>query len=125
MTYNAITYIPVFVSVVYFAGFRLRFSLLNFVPYSLFVFTIWRVPAVKFADPVTDKMAVSLAMLIVFLARFPYSLLVVGTSALRYYLWTYDLLKIRKVFVPVPNALIDRDPAESAPLDPMPIEEDS
>lgn len=101
MIYNALTYSIPFIVVVTTYGFRQRFSMLNFVPYSLFVFTLWRVPAVMLAPPVTDKMAVSLAMVIVFLAKFPCSIFALVAALVGYWAWTVDIIRLRRLSAPV------------------------
>ena len=98
LMYNAITYVIPFVFVVTVFGFRVHFSMFNFIPYSLYVFTFWRIPAVMFANPITDKDAISLAMLIVFLGRLPYSFMSLISAIFGYILWCMDALHLRKKF---------------------------
>jgi hypothetical protein len=57
----------------------------------------WRLPAVVFAEPLTDKFVVSLSMFLVFSGKFPYSILTLGAAVAGYYLWTYDVLKLRRI----------------------------
>jgi hypothetical protein len=97
LLYNALTYAPPFVVVLRLKGFRAHYSLLNFIPHSLYVFMFWRLPAVVFAEPLTDKFVISLSMFLVFSGKFPYSVLTLGAAITGYYLWTYDVLKLKRI----------------------------
>jgi hypothetical protein len=98
LVYNAITYSLPFFIVLLWKGFHAHFSLLNFLPYSLYVFMFWRIPAVMFADPLTDKVTVSLSLFLIVVAKFPYSLLALLAAAAGYWLWSCDILQIRYLF---------------------------
>jgi hypothetical protein len=102
LLYNAVTYALPFLFVLRIKGFHAKFSLLGFVPHSLYVFMLWRLPAVMFAEPLTDKFVVSLSMLLIVTGRFPYSILSLCAAAAGYWAWSCDLLKIRKL-ITVPN----------------------
>jgi hypothetical protein len=55
----------------------------------------WKIPAVLYADPLTDKFVVSLSMFLIVLAKFPYSILAMGSAVAGFYLWSLDALKLR------------------------------
>jgi hypothetical protein len=93
--YNAVTYLGAFFMVLGLKGFRAHFSLLNFVLYSLYVFMFWKIPAVLYADPLTDKFVVSLSMFLIVLAKLPYSILAMGSAVAGFYLWSIDLFRFR------------------------------
>jgi hypothetical protein len=104
LLYNALP----FVAVVRLKGFRMNYSLMNFIPHSLYVFMFWRLPAVVFAELLADKFIVSLSMFLVFSGKFPYSVLTFGAAVAGYYLWTYNVLKLRWIIAcqrpPIANA---------------------
>jgi hypothetical protein len=108
LAYQALTYLVPFLLVLKFKGFHAHFSLLNFLPYSFYIFMFWRFPSVLFADPLTDKFAVSLSMFLIILARLPYSIFALSAAIGGYYLWTFDLLKIRALLSPRPTTRVDR-----------------
>jgi hypothetical protein len=96
--YNAITYALPFLFVLKVKGFHARFPLFGFVPHSLYIFMLWRLPAVMFTEPLTDKFVITLAMLLVITGRFPYSLLSLLAAAGGYWTWNCDFFHIRKLF---------------------------
>jgi hypothetical protein len=117
LAYNALTYSVPFFLVVRLKGFRAHYSLLNFIPHSLYVFMFWRLPAVVFAEPLTDKFVVSLSMFLIFSSKFPYSILTLGAAVAGYYLWAYDLLNLRKIIaLPRPPIAEAEHPAEQQPF---------
>jgi hypothetical protein len=113
LLYNSLTYVPLFLIVLKLKGFHARFSLLGFIPHSLFVFMLWRLPAVMFTEPLTDKFMISLSMLLVVIGRLPYSILSLFAAASGYWAWTNDFLRIRKFFtVPAPEISVLESPLE-------------
>jgi hypothetical protein len=108
LAYQGLTYLIPFLLVVHLKGLGVYFSMLNFLPYSFYIFMFWRFPAVLFADPLTDKVVVSLSMLLVILARLPYSILALSAAIGGYYLWTFDSLRIRALLSPKTTARVDR-----------------
>jgi hypothetical protein len=114
LLYNAITYIPFFILVLKLKGFHARFSLLGFVPHSLYIFMVWRLPSVMFTEPLTDKFVISLSMLLVLTARFPYSIMSLLSAAFGYWAWNSDLFRIREFFsVPTPEISALESPLET------------
>lgn len=99
MTYQFICFLPIFILVTLMYGFGINFSFLNFIPYSLYVFVAWRLPSVVFAKPLTDKFILSLAMFLIFLAKFPFSLFPLTTAICGYCLWARDLFKIQRSLI--------------------------
>lgn len=97
LLYNFITYVPIFLFVLLLKGFKGHFSFLFFVPFSLFIFMIWRLPSEVYSGPLTDKFIVCLSFVFVVILRFPYSILVILSSALGYYLWARDYLMIKRL----------------------------
>jgi hypothetical protein len=95
--YNFLAYLGPFFLVLTLKGFHARFPLLGFIPHSLFVFMIWRLPAVMFAEPLTDKFVISLSMLLVVTGRFPYSIFSLLAAIAGYSAWSHDVLWIRKL----------------------------
>lgn len=112
LIYNLMTFLGPFLFVISVFGFRTHFSLFSFVPYSLYIFAFWRFPAVIAADPLTDKFIVSLSMVIVFLGRFPYSILTLLSSILGFMMWNIDFLGLRKFAAPVE----EEEAVEASPL---------
>jgi hypothetical protein len=112
--YNSITYAVPFFFVLKLKGFHARFPLFGFVPHSLYVFMLWRLPAVMFTEPLTDKFVITLTMFLVVIGQFPYSILSVLAAVGGYWAWNCDFFRIRKLFtVPDPEiSLFER------PLDP-------
>jgi hypothetical protein len=105
LIYNALTYAIPFLFVLKLKGFHARFPLFGFVPYSLYVFMLWRLPAVMFTEPLTDKFVITLSMLLVVTGQFPYSILSILAAVGGYWIWNCDFLRIRKLFT-VPNPQI-------------------
>ena len=54
---NFVTYAPTFCAIIYTFGIKSHYSLLFFVPYSLFIFMLWRVPALSLDK--MDKLLIS------------------------------------------------------------------
>ena len=101
LVYQFLTYLLPFIIIVSAFGFRVHFSLLNFIPYSLFVFVMWRIPvSFRTPDPITGKDLLLLVMSLVIIGRFPFSLAALASGALGYFCWKRDVLAIRKIMEP-------------------------
>lgn len=96
MLYQLLCFLVPFVLLMVFYGIRVKMSLLNFIPYSVYVFVFWRFPSAICTGPLTDKFVVSLAMILQFLAGFPLSIVPLCCSIIGYICWTNDLLKLRR-----------------------------
>jgi hypothetical protein len=81
------TFFPVFFIVLVLKGFAYHFSLLFFLPYSLYAFMVWHIPATKIAAHCTDKLAVSALFLFLLCYRLPFSLLAAGSSVSGLIIW--------------------------------------
>lgn len=97
LLYQFITYLPIFFFVLLLKGFKGHFSFLFFIPFSLFVFMIWRIPSDVYAGPLTDKFIVCLSFVFVIILRFPYSIMTIFSSAFGYYLWDRDFLLLKRL----------------------------
>lgn len=97
--YNAIVFLVPFTWVILSAGFRAHFSLMNFIPYSLFVFTLWRIPTVMWANPITDKHALCFMMIVLMGAKFLFSCFALASAIAGYCLWSIDAFKLRNKVV--------------------------
>lgn len=97
LLYNFITYLPIFLLALQIKGFKGHISFLFFIPFSLFIFMIWRIPSVVYSGPLTDKFIVCLSFVFVIVLRFPFSILTILSSALGYYLWTKDALMLKRI----------------------------
>ena len=101
LVYQFLTYLLPFILIVSVFGFRVHFSLLNFIPYSLFVFVMWRIPAsCRTLEPIADKDLLLLVMSLVIIGRFPFSLVALVSGGLGYFFWKRDVLAIRKIMEP-------------------------
>ena len=97
--YNFLSYIPTFLLVTAIKGFKYHFSFLFFIPFSLFIFMFWKLPSVVYSGPLTDKFIVCLAVFIITLLRFPFSIMAILSGVCGYYLWNTDLLKLKRMLL--------------------------
>lgn len=96
LLYNFLPYIFFYVAVTLIFGFALHFSFWYFVPFGLYIFTLWNIPALDIVPHVSDKMIVTLLMLTVLIVRFPLGFVPITSSILGNFLWSFDLLQLRK-----------------------------
>jgi hypothetical protein len=96
---SALTYAPPFLVVVRLKGFQVYSSMLNSIPHSFYVFMFCCVPAIAFADPLIDKLIISLLMFLVLASTFPYSVLTLLVAVARYTLWANEVLRLRKLIM--------------------------
>jgi hypothetical protein len=96
LTYGLLVFLPAFLSIVLFKGFRLHFSLFYFVPYSLYICTMWEIPATQVASFLSDKLLVSLMFVIAIILSFPYSLFTVICAIISNILWSFDVFRLKK-----------------------------
>ena len=95
LIYNFICFLPVFLLVMYFEGFDHHFPFLLFIPLSLFVYSLFKIPSSFVEAPLTDKLLVCMIFFLFFLHHIlPYTLALISVS-LGNYLWHIDLFKIR------------------------------
>ncbi|OHT01269.1 hypothetical protein TRFO_31938 [Tritrichomonas foetus] len=97
LLYNVLTFLPTFLLILQIRGFKSHFSFLFFIPFSLFVFMLWRLPATHYSGPLTDKFIVCLAVFIVVVLRFPFSIMTLLSASIGYYCWTFDIFKLRRI----------------------------
>ena len=98
MLYNLISYLPFFVAILVFKGFKYNMSLLIIIPISFLVFTIWRIPEMNVYKNVTDKMIISILMFLVFILSPFQCLVALLSSIIGYNFWEKDIFKLMSFF---------------------------
>ena len=98
MLYNLISYLPFFVAILLFKGFKYNMSLLIIIPISFLVFTIWRIPEMNVYKNVTDKMIISILMFLVFILSPFQCLVALLSSIIGYNFWEKDIFKLMSFF---------------------------
>jgi hypothetical protein len=118
LAYNLILYFPVFCTVVYFKGFALHYSLFYFVPYSLYAYAAWHIPSSTLVSVLSDKLLISLMLLIDLVVAFPYGFGPLLTGIAGTILWRIDLLKLKKWCERTEsqaNNMVETQPLEAEP----------
>lgn len=95
--YAFIAYLPVFFFIIAIKKYRYHFSFFYFVPYSLFAFMFWQIPATMISPPITDKIMISMVMAMIVSTKLPYSILAFGSGIIGFYLWNNDILQLRRL----------------------------
>lgn len=96
LLYNFLTFLPSFLISLEIYGFKGHFSFLYFIPFSLFIFMLWRIPATFYSGPLTDKFIVCLSFFFIIALRLPISILALMSAILGYYLWSIDFFRFKK-----------------------------
>lgn len=96
---NFIVFFPVFCVIIRIAGIKHHFSFLFFIPCSLFVFMVWRIPSTPIYknSKLNDKVIITILFSIESILQFPFSFLCLLSSSFGYYFWVNDSFKIRRV----------------------------
>jgi hypothetical protein len=79
---NFATFFPCFLGVFLSEGFRYHYSLPRFVPYSLFLFMIWHIPATPVVVGLHDKHITLGLFVMLFFCELPTSLLTLTAAVL-------------------------------------------
>ncbi|OHT01510.1 hypothetical protein TRFO_31660 [Tritrichomonas foetus] len=95
---NFLISIPTFYFAIFISGFKRHYSIMFFIPYSLFIFMIWRLPAITFHSKpkINDKVLISIIFIFEILWQLPYSILSLIAANIGYMLWSYDKFKFRE-----------------------------
>lgn len=96
---NLIAFLPIYCVIIYVTGIKRHFSFFFFIPCSLFVFMIWRIPSVPFSKmpKFSDKIIVTFLFSIEIIIQFPFSILSLLTSIIGYIFWINDFFKIKRI----------------------------
>jgi hypothetical protein len=97
LLYNLLAFLPTFLSIIFLKSFRLHFSLFYFVPYSLYIYTLWEIPATQVASFFSDKLLISIVFLVAVIIRFPFSLFPVFSAILGNVLWSFDVFRLKRL----------------------------
>lgn len=97
LIYNAVTYIPFWGLVIFFKGFKIHFSLLYFIPFSLFIFTIWQLPSIPVSGKLEDKIVLTLTFALLLVITFPYGFVPLITSIFGNILFEIDFFRLQKL----------------------------
>lgn len=92
---NLVTFLPAFLVVLILEGFACHFSLLFFVPYSIFVYTFDKIPETRMFWEVTDKHVVLVLFCLIAGYRAPESILCLISAVFGYIIWRNDWIKLR------------------------------
>lgn len=96
---NLITFLPIFCVTIYIYGIKRHFSFLFFIPCSLFIFMLWRIPSTPFfkVPKLSDKIIVTILFSIEVIMQFPLSALSLISSICGYIFWVNDSFKIKRI----------------------------
>lgn len=96
---NLIVFLPMFCVTIYISGIKRHFSFILFIPCSLFVFMIWRIPSAPFLKipKMSDKAIVTILFSIELIMQFPFSALSLITSVFGYIFWLNDSFGIKRI----------------------------
>ena len=97
--YNAICYAPFWGLIVYFKGFKSHFSLMYFIPFSLFIYTVWQLPSIPIpvSGKLEDKIVLTMMFVILLVITFPYGFCPLLTSILGNILFEIDFLRLARL----------------------------
>jgi hypothetical protein len=90
LLYNGLVFVPCFIGIIFLRGFISHFSLFYFVPYSLYIFTLWEIPTTPVVRMLSDKVLISALLITAASLRLPYSLIPLGTGVIGNVLWSFD-----------------------------------
>jgi NACalpha-BTF3-like transcription factor len=118
LAYNLVLFLPVFSAVIYFKGFNKHYSLFYFVPYSIYAYTAWHIPASPLISMISDKFLISFMIVIDLAVSFPYGFGALLAGALGTFLWRIDLLRLKRLCERTESQANDR--VEVQPLEAEP-----
>ena len=84
---NMLTFLPFFAALILALGFKIHFSFFYFLPFSLFLFSIWKIPSLAIAGHLTDKLVVICLLILLVYLQFPYSIAPLISSIIGYCIW--------------------------------------
>ena len=101
--YNMLMFIPFFVLVLFLKGFSYHFSFFSFVPYGLFIYMLWHIPALRIGKTrITDKLIMLLIFVIIIILQFPFGFLPLVSAIIANVIWTFDTVKLQFLASPEP-----------------------
>lgn len=86
--------LPFFCFVLSWKGFKKHYSFLYFVPYSLFVYMVWRIPS--YHSAFIDKILPSILFSLIILLNFPFSIFNLIAAVLGYSFWINHSFRFQK-----------------------------
>ena len=96
LLYSLITFIPVFCFAIYLEGFEHHFPFLIFVPLSLFVYTMIRIPD-GYHSVFSDKFGIIMVFFLVLIQNIIPNTLSLFAALLGYFIWKKDCFRLRKL----------------------------
>ena len=106
LIYNFLTFLPIYILIIAMNGFHSHFSLFYFVPFSMFIYSLWEIPASKVFSFITDKFILCFAILTIIISHFPFPSYCLPAAILGNVCWFYDILKLKTfIYVPMPEPI--------------------
>lgn len=96
--YQFITYLPFYILSVSVFHFSSRAPLLAFAPFGMFVYVMWRLPATQLIPKFYDKYLIVIIYIIIIVFMRQFGAFALVSSIIGYFLWTNDLLMLRRQF---------------------------
>jgi hypothetical protein len=114
LLYNFLVFLPLFWVVVWADGFERHFSLFFFLPFALYVYALWNLPATPTLGRLTDKLLLSLLIGLELIVEFPWGFGALLAAILGNVVWAFDCLRVRKLCETTESAAeIEIDNAEA------------
>jgi hypothetical protein len=117
LAYNFALYVPVFVLVNFFNGFHRHYSMFYFVPYSIYAYAVWNIPSGRLVSMISDKVLISVMILIDLAIAFPYGFGPLITGIIGTMIWRIDLLRLKKLCERTESQVNDNGGGGSQPLE--------
>lgn len=84
-------------------GFSYHFSFFSFVPYGLFIYMVWHIPALPIAGKwLTDKILLTIVFIMILALQFPFGFMPLISAIIANIIWTFDTVKLRFLVSPDP-----------------------
>ena len=97
LVYNFVAYLAFYILIIMLCGFSTHFPLFFFVPFGLYVYVLWNIPALDVVAYVSDKMIITLIIAVIVALQFPYGFAPLVSGIIGNILWGFDILRLRKL----------------------------